>query len=266
MKFRYSSARGSKLGKAIGPLLAVAGLATSGHWLRDVGRDMAHNPLPTVLIGVGVLLTLVAFRNNILAAFGWMPPRRAERLITVWLKSINYTIQRMPSAAKFSLLATDQAQRKFTVEWSTEPFVSVVISAHALLAPESRAVWKTAKPADIRHLLVQLMEAGGRLEGGGAVLSNDLADPDKYSVFYTTRVPRDLLNYEEVARRIAAVEWTLIMALNLTGDLTDTLRERDGWPIAQAAPSASPFAENHSSPASSNENQTQRDSSEGTHG
>ena len=61
----------------------------------------------------------------------------------------------------------------------------------------------------------------------------ELGDAAKASVFYGTQIPRDLVNYEEFFRRLTAIEGCLIMAINLTTDLMETLKERQA---AQAPP------------------------------
>ena len=53
---------------------------------------MAHDPIATVVLAVGVCLVLYAFRDSLLAPLGWMTPQRAERLIKAWLETQSYSV------------------------------------------------------------------------------------------------------------------------------------------------------------------------------
>jgi len=225
---RYSSSRSNKLFKVGSLAIALVGaFSFTGvvHSLGHARHAMAHNPVASTVLIVGILLILFSFRDTFLAPFGWMSPTRAERLIKGYLETQHYGITRNSAPPNFVLVAQDDATRKFAITWQTTPYVSVFISASWGVGDELSTVWSTATPAELRSLTTRLMEVGTRLEGGGAVLEN-LGDADKASIFYGTRIPRDLLNYEEFFRRLTAVEGCLIMAINLTTDLLETLKER----------------------------------------
>lgn len=196
---------------------------------------MANDPAASVLLIVGILLVLFAFRDTLLSPFGWVSPARAERLIKGYLETQHYKVTRETPSPDFVLTAEDDSTRKFSIMWLKEPYIHVLISSQWGIGDVLAPVWATATPADLRALNTRLMEVGTRLEGGGAVVK-DLADADKANIFYATRIPRDLLNYEEFFRRLTAVEGSLIMAINLTTDLLETLKER----LAAADPPALP--------------------------
>lgn len=189
---RYSSSRNSKLFKVGSLVIALVGafsFTNVWHTLHSAGRAMAHNPVATTVLCVGVVLVLFAFRDTLLAPFGWMSPGRAERQIKAWLEPRSYSVKRESSLAKFALTATDEANRKFTIMWTTEPYAGVLVSASWGIGAELSPTWGQATPADLRHLTTRLMEVGTRLEGGGAVVT-ELGDAAKASVFYGTQIPR----------------------------------------------------------------------------
>ena len=237
---RYSSSRSNKALKAGALLITLVGaFSFTGvvHALDHAGHAMAHDPIATVVLAVGVCLVLYAFRDSLLAPLGWMTPQRAERLIKAWLETQSYSVKRERKPPDFVLIAEDTQGRKFGLTWVKEPYIGVIIGTTWGIGDQLAPIWCTATPADLRQLQLRLVEIGTRLEGGGAAIQN-LEDAATAQVFFGSELPRDLLTYEDFYRRLQAVEGCLMVAINLTNDLTETLKERQAPPVPQALPPA----------------------------
>jgi hypothetical protein len=227
-KVRYSSTRNSRIQKIVSTLVTAGGALSYsgvGHTLSRMGNAMSGNPVADAVLGLGVLGMGYAFRDTLLAPFGWWTPQRAERQIRAWLDTQSYSVKRESVPKGFLLTVTDTSNRKFAIAWTEEPYSSVMVSSQWGIGADLVQSWGTATPADLRQLTTRLMDVGRVLDGGGAVVS-DLADAAKATIFYGARIPEDLLNYEEFFRLLGAVEGCLIMAINLTTDLHETLKER----------------------------------------
>lgn len=224
---RYTSSRGSSFLKIASLVLAIVGVVSFTniwHALRRLGHGMGHNPIPTTILILGVLLAGYAFREEILGWLGWMSPRRAERLIKEWLETQSYSIKVERKAPGFVIVGTDNVGHKIGISWATEPYVGVYMQVTWNVGAEMADVWAGATPADLRELKTRLMDLGARFALGTTM--TDLDDATKAAVNYFALLPRDLVNYEDFFQKVNELVGSGIVALNHLVDLHATLKER----------------------------------------
>jgi hypothetical protein len=210
---------------------------------------MGNDPISTALVGAGLLIIVWAFRDRLLASFGFMSSGRAEHLMQKWLIKQGYSIRRVRSSSNFHFVVADPWGREIDILWQKTPFVGVGIVLNQPI-PEygddssNAEIWKTARPSELRALQLHLLEVGVNCIEVGSRIDNlwnatpceasDLVDRgavaeqpvSAFQVIYATILPRDQVNYEEFFRRLNMIIGCKILSWTLITNLVETLRER----------------------------------------
>jgi hypothetical protein len=233
---RYTSARTNqksfRLAAFFVTLAGVIGVSHLFHAFDRVRHAVANAPVAYGVLAFGLVLLLFAFRDPILAFFGWMTPTHCGRLVRDYLEILgSYTVTIARPAPDFAFRVENPLHRVFSVAWVPKPIAGIFIGIEVNIPrpddPNSdpTGAWMTAHMSDIRPLYTLLMEVATHTQ---SVLADvhQIESPATGYVRYRTIIPRDLLSFEEFSNRLNSVEASFVMAVCLIGDLLFTLKER----------------------------------------